>query len=68
MCAPLEVEPGTRDVLANPTMIVEVLSVSTEAYDRGLKWTGYQRIPSLTDYLLVSQTGPRIEPTGGPRR
>jgi Uma2 family endonuclease len=38
-----------------------VLSDSTEQYDRGLKWEGYQRLDSLTDYVLVSQAKPRIE-------
>jgi Uma2 family endonuclease len=40
---------------------VEVLSPSTEAYDRGRKWAQYQRIESLTDYILISQEEPRIE-------
>jgi len=61
VCGPALVEPGTSDVLANPTIIVEVLSSSTEQHDRGLKWEGYQRIESLTDYVLVSQAEPRIE-------
>src|SRR5262249_53197923 len=58
---PAVTEPGTSDMLANPTILVEVLSDSTEQYDRGLKWDGYQRIESLTDYVLVSQSRPRIE-------
>jgi Uma2 family endonuclease len=45
----------------NPRVIVEVLSGTTEQYDRGLKWEGYQRLPSLTDYLLVSQAEARVE-------
>ena len=45
----------------NPTIIVEVLSSTTEQYDRGLKWVSYQRLPSLTDYVLVSQLEPQIE-------
>jgi Uma2 family endonuclease len=61
VCGPLLMEPGTSDVLANPTILVEVLSESTEQYDRGLKWEGYQRIESLTDYVLVSQSQRRIE-------
>ena len=61
VCGPAIAEPGANDVLANPTILVEVLSSSTEQYDRGLKWEGYQRIESLTDYVLVSQTEPRIE-------
>lgn len=61
VCGPVVVEPGTTDVVVNPTILVEVLSASTELYDRGQKWEGYQRLASLTDYLLVSQTEPRIE-------
>jgi len=52
---------GTTDVITNPAILVEVLSGSTEEYDRGLKWTGYQSIRSLTDYLLVAQAEVRIE-------
>jgi len=59
VCGGLETE--TNDVLMNPTVLVEVLSSTTEQYDRGLKWEGYQRIPSLADYVLVSQAEPRIE-------
>jgi Uma2 family endonuclease len=47
--------------ITNPAILVEVLSSSTEEYDRGLTWTGYQRIGSLTDYLLVAQADVRIE-------
>jgi Uma2 family endonuclease len=61
VCGPATVAPGTNDVLTNPTILVEVLSDSTEQYDRGLKWEGYQRLDSLTDYVLVSQAKPRIE-------
>jgi Uma2 family endonuclease len=58
-CGPLEIE--SSDVLLNPQVVLEVLSSSTEQYDRGGKWTGYQSIPSLRDYVLVAQTDPRIE-------
>jgi Uma2 family endonuclease len=61
VCGKVELEAGTSDVLANPTMVVEVLSRSTAAYDRGEKWDAYQRLPSLTDYLLVSQTTKQIQ-------
>jgi Uma2 family endonuclease len=47
--------------LVNPTLIVEVLSDSTEAYDRGQKAGHYRRIPSLQGYLLVSQHEPQLE-------
>jgi Uma2 family endonuclease len=49
------------DVLTNPTVLVEVLSSTTEQYDRGLKWNSYQALASLTDYLLVSQERAHIE-------
>jgi Uma2 family endonuclease len=61
VCGAAESQTGTGDVLVNPGVIVEVLSGSTESYDRGLKWEGYQRIASLTDYLLVSQSKVQIE-------
>lgn len=61
VCGPLRIQPGTTDLLENPTCLIEVLSPSTEAYDRGLKWEGYRSIPSLQDYVLVSQGSPRIE-------
>ena len=61
VCGGLKTEPGTKDVLANPCIVVEVLSRSTEAYDRCEKWEAYQRLPSLTDYLLVSQGSTRVE-------
>jgi Uma2 family endonuclease len=44
-----------RDVITNPTLIVEVLSDSTEAYDRGDKFAYYRSMPSLRAYLLLSQ-------------
>ena len=60
VCGPAQLEqPG--DTLINPTVILEVLSESTEAYDRGRKFELYQSIASLTDYLLVAQDTPRIE-------
>ena len=50
-----------RDVLLNPKVIVEVLSKSTERYDRGEKFARYRQNESLTDYLLVSQASPSLE-------
>jgi Uma2 family endonuclease len=49
------------DTLLNPVLIVEVLSESTEAYDRGKKFEQYRTLPSLREYLLVAQDAPRIE-------
>jgi Uma2 family endonuclease len=51
-----------RDVILNPKVIIEVLSESTEAFDRGEKFQRYQVWnPSLTDYVLVSQSRPLVE-------
>jgi Uma2 family endonuclease len=61
VCGALRSEVGTTDVLENPMVIVEVLSASTEKFDRGDKWAAYQKIESLKDYLLVSQSTARIE-------
>ena len=61
VCGPLQFAPGTDDTVVNPTLIVELLSDSTEAYDRGKKFENYRQIPELREYLLVSQKEPRIE-------
>lgn len=53
-------EIGGIRSLINPTLIVEILSGSTEAYDRGEKFTHYQSIPSFHEYLLVAQHRPHI--------
>jgi Uma2 family endonuclease len=50
-----------QDVLINPRVIVEVLSNSTERYDRSEKFVRYRQNASLTDYILVSQFTPGIE-------
>jgi Uma2 family endonuclease len=50
-----------RDTLLTPTLIVEVLSDSTEAYDRGQKFEHYRQIESLQEYVLVSQAAPKVE-------
>ena len=49
------------DVLLNPTVVFEILSPSTEKYDRGEKFRRYQQIESLQDYVMVSQDQARIE-------
>jgi len=51
---------GGVDGLTNPMLIIEVLSPSTEGYDRGDKFTHYKSIPSFTEYLLVAQHRPHI--------
>ncbi len=49
------------DLVINPSVVVEVLSPSTEAYDRGEKATAYRTLPSLRDYVLISQERPVVE-------
>ncbi len=51
---------GGVDVLTNPSLIIEVLSASTEAYDRGDKFSNYKSIPTLGEYLLIAQHRPHI--------
>ena len=61
VCGPRELDPEDANTVTNPTLIVEVLNPSTEEYDRGEKLEHYQRIPSLRQVVLVSQTPPRLE-------
>ena len=61
VCGGPEFEDGTLDVLLNPTLIIEVLSASTEAYDRGLKFARYRRRASLQEYVLVTQDRVSVE-------
>ena len=60
-CDGLRFHPKNRDTLLNPCLLVEVLSDSTEAYDRGAKFAHYRTLPSLQEYVLVSQHERRIE-------
>ena len=61
VCGNLSFADDQKDTLTNPTMLVEVLSSSTEAYDRGFKAEQYRQIESLREYVLVSQSRPHIE-------
>lgn len=63
VCGAIEGDPADPSgaTITNPTLLAEVLSVSTEEEDCGNKWQHYQLIPSLTEYVLVSQTHPRVE-------
>jgi Uma2 family endonuclease len=61
VCGPPERDPEHRHTVVNPIVLVEVLSASTERYDRDEKLAHYRRIASLQAYLLVSQEEPRIE-------
>lgn len=61
VCAQPQVDGKHQDILLNPTLIVEVLSGSTESHDRGLKFARYRQIASLEEYVLVAQFEPRVE-------
>lgn len=61
ICGPPETLEEERDVAVNPTVLIEVLSQSTEAYDRGPKFLAYQALSTLQDYLLVSQGSAQVE-------
>lgn len=61
ICGDPQFADNRRDTIVNPVLIVEVLSESTQAYDRGRKFEHYQTLPSLREYLLVAQDAPRIE-------
>ena len=61
VCGEPEFYDEEKDVITNPTLIIEVLSKSTENYDRGFKFELYRRIKSLKDYFLVSQEKISIE-------
>ena len=61
VCGPRELDPDDTDAVTNPSVIIEVLSKSTEGYDRGDKFEHYKRIPSLQHYVLVSHREPAIE-------
>lgn len=60
-CDAPQFEDAQVDTLLNPALILEVLSDSTEAYDRGAKFSHYRNLPSLREYGLVAQTECRVE-------
>lgn len=61
VCGETKFHDTHQDVLTNPSVIIEVLSPSTERFDRGKKFARYQRIESFTDYILIAQDEPRVE-------
>jgi len=61
VCGELRSSPADERAMLNPVVICEVLSDSTEAYDRGAKASHYRHIPSLREYVLVSQSEQRVE-------
>jgi len=61
VCGAPQFEDAHVDTLLNPTVIIEVLSPSTEGYDRGAKFGYYRALPSLQEYLLVTQDQALVE-------
>lgn len=61
ICGPEQAAADDPDAITNPTVIVEVLSETTERSDRGEKFAHYQRLATLREYVLVSQDSQRIE-------
>ena len=61
VCGEIRFDDLQRDTLVNPNAIIEVLSISTEAYDRGEKFAHYRKLESLTDYVLIAQDKVSVE-------
>lgn len=61
VCSSPQFDDAFTDTLINPDVIVEVLSPSTEAYDRGAKFQHYRSLPSLSEYILVHQDSCHVE-------
>ena len=61
VCDPPEFEDENEDTLLNPRVVIEVLSESTERYDRTTKFGHYQRVPSVREYVLVAQDEPLVQ-------
>jgi Uma2 family endonuclease len=57
----LAFQEGRRDVITNPTLIAEVLSKSTQSYDRSEKFAAYRSIPSFQEYILIDQYSIQVE-------
>ena len=61
VCGELQFHDERRDIILNPLLVIEVLSKSTEAFDRGDKFLAYQTLDSLKEYVLVAQEKPVVE-------
>jgi Uma2 family endonuclease len=61
VCGAPQFEDPVRDTLLNPTVLIEILSPSTEQYDRGRKFHRYQSLPSFREYLLIAQDEPVVD-------
>ncbi len=61
VCGDVILAENTTDAITNPILVIEVLSPGTESFDRGLKFEYYKTVPTLKEYVLVSQSKPKIE-------
>ena len=61
VCGPVAKMPGRPRVITNPVFVAEVLSPSTEGFDRGVKSDEYEASPTIRQYALLSQDRPRVE-------
>jgi Uma2 family endonuclease len=61
VATPLQLQEGRKDTITNPLMIVEVLSKSTQSYDRAEKFAAYRTIASFQEYLLIDQYTMHVE-------
>jgi Uma2 family endonuclease len=61
VCGELQFHDKRRDIILNPLLVIEVLSESTEAFDRGAKFQAYQTFDSLKEYVLIAQDKPVVE-------
>jgi Uma2 family endonuclease len=61
VCGEVQFHDDRRDIILNPLLVIEVLSGSTEAFDRGAKFQAYQTLDSLKEYVLVAQNKPVVE-------
>jgi Uma2 family endonuclease len=61
VCGELQYYDDRKDIITNPDLVIEVLSPSTEAFDRGAKFEAYRTVESLKEYVLVSQDKPLVE-------
>ncbi len=61
VCGPIETLKVHRDIVTNPSVLVEVLSPATQDYDRGGKFKLYRDIPSLKEYIIISSTEILVE-------
>ena len=61
LCGDPQFHDERKDIITNPDLVIEVLSPSTEAFDRGAKFQAYRTVASLKEYVLVAQDSPTVE-------